>query len=99
MHLVLSKGAKLGSIKDLKGKRVGIGQAGSGTQIAVMMILEDNGIERDDIKPAELNNSQSAERIADEMTTCRGVISGKLQLTTTLIPQLHQPPLDRNDIA
>ncbi len=31
------------------------------------------------------------QRIADEMTTCRGVISGRLQLTTTLIPQLHQP--------
>jgi len=30
--------------------------------------------------------------IADEMTTNRGVISGRLQLTTTLIPQLHQPP-------
>lgn len=29
--------------------------------------------------------------IADRMTTNRGVISGQLQLTTTLIPQLHQP--------
>jgi CopG family nickel-responsive transcriptional regulator len=30
------------------------------------------------------------QRIADDMTTNRGVISGRLQLTTTLIPQLHQ---------
>jgi CopG family nickel-responsive transcriptional regulator len=29
--------------------------------------------------------------IADAMTTQRGVISGRLQLTTTLLPQLHQP--------
>lgn len=29
--------------------------------------------------------------IADKMITNRGVISGKLQLTTTLIPQLHVP--------
>ncbi|RCX24776.1 nickel-responsive transcriptional regulator NikR [Thioalbus denitrificans] len=29
--------------------------------------------------------------IADEMITLRGVISGKLELTTTLIPQLHLP--------
>ena len=29
--------------------------------------------------------------IADKMITNRGVISGKLQLTTTLIPQLHLP--------
>lgn len=65
MHLVLPKGGKLGSLKDLKGKRVGIAQAGSGTQIAVEMILADNGLTRDDYSPAELNNSQSAERIAD----------------------------------
>jgi CopG family nickel-responsive transcriptional regulator len=29
--------------------------------------------------------------IADRLTTHRGVISGQLQLTTTLIPQLHVP--------
>ena len=28
--------------------------------------------------------------IADKMITNRGVVSGKLDLTTTLIPQLHQ---------
>jgi CopG family nickel-responsive transcriptional regulator len=32
------------------------------------------------------------QRIADRMITNRGVISGKLELTTTLIPQVHQPP-------
>ena len=65
MHLVLPKGQTLGSIKDLKGKRVGIAQAGSGTQVAVLRILDHYGITRDDISAAELNNSQSAERIAD----------------------------------
>lgn len=65
LHLVLPKGAKLGSLKDLKGKRVGIAQAGSGTQIAVELMLAAQGITRDDIEEAELNNSQSAERLAD----------------------------------
>ena len=65
MHLVLPKGAKLESLKDLKGKRVGIAQAGSGTQIAVEILLKEQGITRDDIEEAELNNSQSAERLAD----------------------------------
>ena len=65
MHLVLPKGKKLGSLKDLEGKRVGIAQAGSGTQIAVELILAEHGITRDNIDEAELNNSQSAERIAD----------------------------------
>lgn len=65
LHLVLPKGAKLKSLADLKGKRVGIAQAGSGTQIAVELILAGNGITRDNIDEAELNNSQSAERLAD----------------------------------
>ena len=65
LHLVLPKGSKLGSLQDLKGKRVGIAQAGSGTQIAVELILAAHGITRDDIDEAELNNSQSAERLAD----------------------------------
>ena len=65
LHLVLPKGKKLGSLKDLKGKRVGIAQAGSGTQIAVELMLEAQGINRGNIDEAELNNTQSAERIAD----------------------------------
>ncbi len=65
LHLVLPKGAKLNGLADLKGKRVGIAQAGSGTQIAVELILAAHGITRDDIEEAELNNTQSAERLAD----------------------------------
>jgi TRAP transporter TAXI family solute receptor len=65
LHLVLPKGKKLMSLKDLKGKRVGIAQAGSGTQIAVELMLAEQGITRDNIDEAELNNTQSAERIAD----------------------------------
>jgi len=65
LHLVLPKGGSLGSLADLKGKRVGIAQAGSGTQIAVELIIGDHGVNRDNIEEAELNNSQSAERLAD----------------------------------
>jgi len=65
LHLVLPKGAKLDGLADLKGKRVGIAQAGSGTQIAVELILAAHGVTRDNIDEAELNNAQSAERIAD----------------------------------
>ncbi len=65
MHLVMKKGMKMGGLGDLKGKRVGIAQAGSGTQIAVEMILGQYGVNRGNINEAELNNSQSAERIAD----------------------------------
>ena len=65
LHLVLPKGGSLASLADLKGKRVGIAQAGSGTQIAVELIIGDHDVNRDNIDEAELNNSQSAERLAD----------------------------------
>ncbi len=65
LHLVLPKGASLDGIADLKEKRVGIAQAGSGTQIAVELIIGDHGVNRDNIEEAETNNSQSAERLAD----------------------------------
>ncbi len=65
LHLVLPKGGSLDGLASLEGKRVGIAQAGSGTQIAVELIIADHGINRDNIEEAELNNSQSAERLAD----------------------------------
>ena len=65
LHLVLPKGKTINDLGDLKGKRVGIAQAGSGTQVAVLQRLEAWGVNRDNIDEAELNNSQSAERMAD----------------------------------
>ncbi len=65
MQLVLPEGTELSSIADLEGKRVGIAQAGSGTQVVVLELLNMFGINRDNIDEAELNNTQSAERLAD----------------------------------
>ena len=65
LHLVMPKARSLDGLGDLKGKRVGIAQAGSGTQIAVELIIADHDVNRDNMDEAELNNSQSAERLAD----------------------------------
>jgi hypothetical protein len=65
LHLVLPAGETINDLGDLEGLRVGIAQAGSGTQVAVLQMLELWGITRDNIEEAELNNSQSAARLAD----------------------------------
>jgi len=65
LHLVMPKGAKVADLGALAGKRVGIAQAGSGTQVAVEQMLGLWGVNRDNMDEAELNNSQSAERLAD----------------------------------
>ena len=65
LHLVLPAGQSIGDLGDLADKRVGIAQAGSGTQVAVLEMLAAWGVTRDNMDEAELNNSQSAERLAD----------------------------------
>ena len=94
LHLVLPKGQSIESLADLKGKRVGIAQAGSGTQVAVLQMLEAWGITRDDIQAAELNNSQSAERLADGQLdayfyAAGWPVSAMVQLATTKGMELH----------
>lgn len=65
LHLVLPTGTSISDLGDLADKRVGIAQAGSGTQVAVLQMLEAWDVTRDNMDEAELNNSQSAERLAD----------------------------------
>ena len=76
MHLVLAKDAKLDSIKDLKGKRVGIFSAGSGTQVVVLELLKIYGITKDNIQAAELNAQQSADRLADGQLDAFFIVGG-----------------------
>lgn len=94
LHLVLPKGASVSSLSDLEGKRVGIAQAGSGTQVAVEMMLAEWGLTRDNYDEAELNNSQSAERLADGQLdayfyAAGWPVSAMVQLATTKGMELH----------
>lgn len=94
LHLVLPKGQTIGTLSDLKGKRVGIAQAGSGTQVAVLQMLEKWGVNRDNMEEAELNNSQSAERLADGQIDAYFYAAGwpvaaMVQLSSTKGMNLH----------
>ncbi|MGZ2259024.1 TAXI family TRAP transporter solute-binding subunit [Roseobacter sp. A03A-229] len=94
LHLVMPKGSEIASLADLEGKRVGIAQAGSGTQVAVEMMLAEWGVTRDNMDEAELNNSQSAERLADGQLdayfyAAGWPVSAMVQLATTKGMDLH----------
>lgn len=94
LHLVLPEGQSIDSLSDLEGKRVGIAQAGSGTQVAVEMMLAEWGLTRDNYDEAELNNSQSAERLADGQLdayfyAAGWPVSAMVQLSTTKGMELH----------
>ena len=94
LHLVLPKGQKINNLGDLADKRVGIAQAGSGTQVAVLQMLEAWGVTRDNMEEAELNNSQSAERLADGQLDAYFYAAGwpvaaMVQLASTKGMELH----------
>ncbi len=102
LHLVLPKGGKLKDLADLKGKRVGIAQAGSGTQVAVLQMLDAWGVNRDNMDEAELNNSQSAERMADGQLDAYFYAAGwpvaaMVQLSSTKGMALHS--FTKEDLA
>ncbi len=94
LHLVLPKGKSIKDLSELKGKRVGIAQAGSGTQVAVLQMLEAWGVNRDNMEEAELNNAQSAERMADGQLDAYFYAAGwpvaaMVQLSSTKGMNLH----------
>ena len=65
LHLVLREGVTIKTLDDLRGKRVGIAEAGSGTQVAALQILKEWKITRDDIDAVELSSSDNALQIAN----------------------------------
>lgn len=94
LHLVLPKGSSINNLGDLANKRVGIAQAGSGTQVAVLQMLEAWGVTRGNMDEAELNNSQSAERLADGQLdgyfyAAGWPVAAMVQLASTKGMELH----------
>jgi TRAP transporter TAXI family solute receptor len=94
LHLVMPAGQSIDTLADLEGMRVGIAQAGSGTQVAVLQMLEAWGVTRDNMEEAELNNSQSAERLADGQIDAYFYAAGwpvaaMVQLSSTKGMSLH----------
>lgn len=52
LTLVARETSGIRSIQDLKGKRVGLGTAGSGTRVTMDLVLEAAGLRREDLKTA-----------------------------------------------
>lgn len=63
VQIAAEKNSGINSISDMKGKRVSIGDAGSGVEFNAKQILEGYGITFDDIKKNNLSFKESAEAI------------------------------------
>ena len=65
IHIVARKGAGIGSVADLKGKRVSIDEPGSGTIVDSRIVLAAFGITERDIEPEYLKPGPAGDRLRD----------------------------------
>ena len=65
IHLVVKKGSGIKTVADLKGKRVGLDEPGSGTLINARMVLAAYGLKETDIKPEYIKPNQSGDKLKD----------------------------------
>jgi uncharacterized protein len=65
IQVVTLEGSPIEKLSDLKGKKVAVGAAGSGTMLAARLMLRAAGLTFDDIKPDYLNMGDAANALAD----------------------------------
>jgi uncharacterized protein len=75
LNLVVSKNSPIKSYYDLKGKRIGVGAAGSGTSQISVSLIEAHGITAKEFKPLWLGYNEVVEGIQDGSIDA-GFISG-----------------------
>lgn len=65
IHVMVREGAAIRSLAELKGKRVSVGSAGSGTEQTTRQLLESQGLTYQDIQAEYLSFSESAAALKD----------------------------------
>jgi len=65
VHIVARKGLGIKTVADLKGRRVGLDEPGSGTLIDARIILAAYGLKESDIKPEYIKPNQAGDKMKD----------------------------------
>lgn len=66
LHVMVAGDADVKTVKDFKGKRVNIGNPGSGTRVLAEILFTENNIEKNDLAlAAELKSSEQAAALCD----------------------------------
>lgn len=63
IHIVVKKGAGIQTIADLKGKRVALDEAGSGTLISARQVLAAYGLSEADLHPEYIKPNQAGDKL------------------------------------
>lgn len=76
VQVVTTKKSGIKSIKDLAGKRVGVGAPNSGVELNARLILEAHGLSYDDVNQDYLSYSEAIDQIKNRMVDAAFVTSG-----------------------
>ncbi len=76
LHMMTLDGASIGSIADLKGKRIAVGPAGGGTIPFLTQVLGLAGLSMDDITPSFLSYGDGFSQLADGNVDAAFALSG-----------------------
>lgn len=76
VQVVTTKKSGIKSIKDLAGKRVGVGAPNSGVELNARLILEAHGLSYDDLRQDYLSYSEAIDQIKNGMVDAAFVTSG-----------------------
>ncbi len=63
IHIVVKKGLGIKTVADLKGKRVALDEAGSGTLISARQVLSAFGLSEADLKPEYIKPNQAGDKL------------------------------------
>jgi hypothetical protein len=101
-HILVRTGADIGSVGDLRGQRVSVGAAGSGTEQLARHVLEAYGLTYDDVDEKFLSFTESASALADAaidaaIITVGYPASAVLEATTT--GRVELLPVDSAHVA
>lgn len=76
VHILTLEGSGIESIADMRGKRVSLGAAGSGTAIAAENVLTGLGVATSDIAPAYLSFAETTSALKDGTIDAGFVVGG-----------------------
>jgi uncharacterized protein len=76
MQIVVRGDGPINSFMDLKGKKIGVGAPGSGTEAAFRQLMEIHGLKKEDIKAQYLSFVESAEQFKDKHIDAFIVLAG-----------------------
>ena len=76
VHIVARKGAGIGTVRDLKGKRVSLDEPGSGTLVDARIILEAFGLSEADLQAEYIKSSPALSMIGEDQLDAFFIVAG-----------------------